>query len=209
MALADTIYRLRMDAGITQEELAGMIDPPITQAAVAAWEAGKSKPRYKVLSQLSAIFNAPIGMLLDGQLPPGAIAPVPSTATVPVLSLGTVHAGAPRDAVEDRMVVQAPADVVARHPNAFFLEVVGSCMDRVYPEGCMVLVDPDMRERNGCAVVAEHDGETVLRRYHRFTSTLVLSADSYERYEDIVITGDMEVRKVGVVVWFQAKSDEC
>ena len=91
------------------------------------------------------------------------------------------------------------------------LDVDGDCMDRAYPPGCVVMVDPDMEPWNGCAVVAEtQPGESVMRRYMRGSSTLMLSPDSYEEHEDLVFSGDScaEVRLVGVVVWYQASSDE-
>ena len=209
MSVGDTILKHRMEMGLTQDELSNRLNPPMTQAAVAAWEAGKSKPRYKVLSQLAQIFNISMVQLLDDiEVPEGAILPVPSTATLPLLNLGTVHAGEPKEAIEDDLVIQAPADVVSRHPSGFFLQVEGTCMDKAYPEGCHILVDPDMQPHNGSAVVAEFMGDTVLRRFHRFTDTLILSSDSTEPYPDIVVRGDMEVRILGVVVWFQASRDE-
>lgn len=209
MGFALTINRLRTAAGMTQEDLAGMLDPPKTQAAIAAWEAGKSTPKLKTIDQLAAIFHVSTSELLgDVTLPARALRPRSSTATASVLSLGFVHAGDPTEAIEEPVVMQIPADVADRHPRAFLLEVRGSCMNLAYPEGCMVLVDPDMVPRNGSAVVAEYMGDTVLRRYHRFTDTLILSADSTDVYPDIVVRGDMDVRCLGTVVWFQAKDDE-
>ena len=79
-------------------------------------------------------------------------------------------------------------------------------MDRRYPDGCMVLVDPSMEPRNGLAVVAEFDdGRSLLRVYMRGSSTLMLTADSFSEYEDIIVTqDDPPVRTLGVVVWFQS-----
>lgn len=87
MGVGTTIMQLRSRAGLTQEELANRLDPPLSHAAVAAWEAGKSKPRYKVLSQLAVIFNVPMGQLLDGeQVPRGAVMPSPSESALPVVA---------------------------------------------------------------------------------------------------------------------------
>lgn len=192
MGVGTTIMQLRSRAGLTQEELANRLDPPLSHAAVAAWEAGKSKPRYKVLSQLSMIFNVPMSQLLDGeQVPRGAVMPTPSDAALPGV------AG----------VIQAPADVVARHPSAWFFPVDTSCMDRAYPVGCLVLVDPDMQPRRGSAVIVDWNGECILRRYHAFTDTVVLSSDSTEPLPDVIAkVGTVQV--LGTVVWYQAREDE-
>ena len=113
---------------------------------------------------------------------------------------------------EDEGTVEVPAHVAEMHPNGFVLSVEGDCMDRAYPDGCVVLVDPDAQPWNGCAVVAETSpGESVLRRYMRGSSTLMLSPDSHNGdHEDMVFADEeaQEVRTLGVVVWFQADHDE-
>ena len=204
MSFGERFRQLRESRGMTQAEVAKLLDPPYTAQAVHKWEVNGNTPKMPILRQLADMFGVTISELLDE---PDRLMPVPSTATLPLLSLGTVHAGDPKEAIEDRLVVQAPADVVNRHPNGYFLLVEGDCMDTSYPEGCHVLVDPDMQPRNGSAVVAEFMGDTVLRRFHRFTDTLILSSDSSKPYPDIVVRGDMEVRILGVVVWFQASKD--
>lgn len=192
MGVGTTIMQLRSRAGLTQEELANRLDPPLSHAAVAAWEAGKSKPRYKVLSQLAVIFNVPMGQLLDGeQVPHGAVMPSPSDASLPGV------AG----------VIQAPSEVVSRHPAAWFFPVDSSCMNLAYPMGCLVLVDPDMQPRSGSAVVVDWAGECILRRYHAFTDTVVLSTDSTEPLPDMIAkVGTVQI--LGTVVWYQAREDE-
>ena len=78
-------------------------------------------------------------------------------------------------------------------------------MNRQFPEGCYVFVDPDVVPWNGCTVAAELPGyKGVLRSYYRGQSSLMLCADSFGEYEDIILTGDDPVRLIGVVVWFQA-----
>ena len=100
--------------------------------------------------------------------------------------------------------------MLERHRNAYFLEVEGDCMDRVYPEGCFILVDPDKMPVNGSVAVVSIDGsDYVIRRMYRGASTLVLSPDSHSEHEDIVITSaeGKTVELVGTVVWFQPKDE--
>lgn len=191
MGVGLTIMQLRNRAGLTQTELANLLDPPLSHAAVALWESGRSKPRYKVLAQLAGIFNVPMSQLLEGEsVPEGAVMPIPSDASLPGVS----------------GIIQAPSEVVSRHPKAWFFPVETRCMDLAFPVGCLVLVDPDVAPRNGSAVVAEWSGESVLRRYHAFTDTVVLSTDSTEPQPDIV-AGTGTVPMLGTVVWYQAADD--
>ncbi len=129
-----------------------------------------------------------------------------SSATVPLLAIGRVHAGAMTDEEEVSHRVEVPASVLSGHPRAFALEVEGDCMDRVIPEGSHVLVDPDREPGNGSIAVVETDSyQAVMRRWYRGSSTLMLTADSHSEQEDMVFgPDDGPVRVVGTVVWWQA-----
>lgn len=210
MGFADNVRANRERLGLSQEELARRVG--LTNSAVSQWEGGRAKPRIGVMKALSEIFGMTVSELLGEDAPgAGMHEPVGRSGMVPMRRLGRTHAGNAVEEIPDDGVVEVPAGVAGRHPHAFMLDVDGDCMDRAYPPGCVVMVDPDMEPWNGCAVVAEtQPGESVMRRYMRGSSTLMLSPDSYEEHEDLVFSGDScaEVRLVGVVVWYQASSDE-
>lgn len=210
MGFADNVRANRERLGLSQEELARRVG--LTNSAVSQWESGRAKPRIGVMKALSEIFGMTVSELL-GEDAPGAEVrePVGRSGMVPMRRLGRTHAGDAVEEIRDDGVVEVPAGVAGRHPHAFMLDVDGDCMDRAYPPGCVVMVDPDMEPWNGCAVVAEtQPGESVMRRYMRGSSTLMLSPDSHEDHEDLIFSGDScaEVRLVGVVVWYQASGDE-
>lgn len=142
-------------------------------------------------------------------VPSGAKPVRGSSAMVPLRVLGATHAGERMDEDESDYMVEFPQSVAERHPGCFALRVEGDCMNRRYPEGCHIMVDPNMEPRNGSAVVAEfEDGRSVLRNYLRGSSTLMLTADSFAEHEDIIVTlDDPPVRTVGVVVWYQADKE--
>ena len=217
MDISAAIKKLRSDRGLTQQDIADAVG--VSKVAVGQWESGKSIPQRENLEALSKRYGISIGELYGEQhieydshpLPSGARRPVGRSGFVPMRVLGKTHAGTATEEVEDEGTVEVPGSVARNHPEAFALRVEGDCMDRRYPDGCVVLVDPTMEPWNGCAVVAEPEpGESVLRRYVRGNSTLMLMADSHsDGYEDMVFSGDeAEVRTVGVVVWFQAWSEE-
>lgn len=218
MDISAAIKKLRSERGLTQQDIAEAVG--VSKVAVGQWESGKSIPRRENLEALSKRYGISIGELYGEQhieydshpLPTGARRPVGRSGFVPMRRLGKTHAGGAVEEIVDEGTVEVPAHVAEMHPRGFVLSVEGDCMDRAYPDGCVVLVDPDAEPWNGCAVVAETSpGESVLRRYMRGRSTLMLSPDSHsDAYDDMVFSDEdaQEVRTLGVVVWFQADRDE-
>ena len=208
MAIADNIKRLRLKRDWTQEHLADLVG--VTRSTVTQWETGWSQPRMGAVEKLAAAFGVSVAdMVDDGQreLPRGAILPRKSKAAYAPL-LGRVHAGDPQDPdVVDGPMVELPESIAEAHPSAYFLEVEGDCMDRVYPEGCLILVDPDREPQNGSIAAVSIDGaDYVMRRLLRTSNTMVLAPESFNpEHEDIVITAasGKTVELAGTVVWYQ------
>ena len=199
MSIADNIRRIRVQHDMTQEEFGKVA--AVSAMAVSQWENGRAVPRMGAVQRIADYFNISKGT--------GAMPVVPSSATVPLLTLGRVHAGALTDEEEVAHRVEVPASVCAGHPRAFALEVEGDCMNRVIPEGSHVLVDPDRQPANGSiAVVETEDYRAVMRRWYKGSTKLMLSADSFEDYEDMIFgMDDGPVRVIGTVVWFQAADE--
>lgn len=207
MPISENIKKLRQIFDVTQDELGEVAG--VTGNAVSQWENGRSEPRMGAIERMAACYQISKSHLIeDGgmdqidpvtkkpkgspYMPSGAIPVVASSATVPLLTLGRVH-----------------ASVCAGHPRAFALEAEGDCMNRVIPEGSHVLVDPDRQPANGSiAVVETEDYRAVMRRWYKGSTKLMLSADSFEDYEDMIFgMDDGPVRVIGTVVWFQAADE--
>ena len=212
MSIGSNIRRLRERNGLTQEEFGKIAG--VSSMAVSQWENDRAVPRMGAVQALADHFKISKGEIVDDDVssprPEGAI-PVYSSgeATVPLLTLGRVHAGALTDEEEAAHRVEVPASVCSRHPRAFALVVEGTCMDRVIPEGAHVLVDPDREPANGSIAVVETEArQAVMRRWYRGSSTLMLSADSFEEQEDMIFgQDDGPVRVAGTVVWWQAPEE--
>ena len=217
MGLPENLDALLVKHDITQESLARIAG--VTPGAVTGWRHG-AKPRSEAIENICRYFGLTQDDLLSdnyglaakehGRIPDGARGIYSSqAATVPLRTLGRVHAGELTDEEEVESRVEVPAAVYERHPHAFALLVEGNCMDRVVPEGAHVLVDPDVEPSNGSVVVAETElYQAVMRRWYKGSSTLMLTADSHEEHEDIVLgPDDGPVRVIGTVVWYQASEE--
>ena len=216
---AQNLRELRDSRGMTQAELAKSLD--VRQSTVSGWENFGKLPRsQEVTVRLLELFGVTEEELFgfsDGfyarrygltDAPDGAIAPSePQKAYAPVLA--TVHAGEGDVSAQASGRAPIPFEVWDRHKNGFFPEVIGDCMDQVYPEHCLVYIDPDMEPRNGSIAVVEIEGDFVMRRWYMGNSALLLACESTNpEWDDIVITEDAgEVRARGVVVWFQSREE--
>ena len=215
MGLPENIDALLVKHDITQETLARIAG--VTPGSVTGWRKG-ARPRKEAIARLCDYFNISEDDLISDQyglaakehgrysMPSGAKLPSePRPAYAPLL--GRVHAGdaCETDVIDDRIPI--PYEVREKHPDGYFLEVKGNCMNRVYPEGCHIYIDPRRQPVSGSVAVVSIDGtDYVMRRLYNTGRTVVLSPDSWDdAYEDIVITAEAEhtVEYVGTVVWFQ------
>ncbi len=216
MGVPENIDALLVKFDITQETLARIAG--VAPSSVSGWRNG-AVPRMSAINKIcdalcvtrDDIMSDQFGLAAreHGHIPAGAVPVVASSATVPLLTLGRVHAGSLADEEEVAHRVEVPASVCAGHPRAFALEVEGDCMNRVIPEGSHVLIDPDRQPANGSiAVVETEDYRAVMRRWYKGSTKLMLSADSFEDYEDMIFgMDDGPVRVIGTVVWFQAANE--
>lgn len=224
------LLKLIADKGITQEQLADAID--VTRASVNRWANGRSsRPRQEeVISRLCTYFGCTEDELFgntDGyyakstgladKLPPMPKGAMPIAmlgemrrATMPYV--GLLHAGVWQDA-EDWQgdTVEVPASVAERHPHGWIAKVDGDCMDKVYPDGCLVVVDPDIPPRDRAIVAVRLDGhEDMIREWNAYGDTLVLAPRSHNpEHKPIVIDRDSDcyVEPIGTVVWFQPERE--
>lgn len=220
MGVPENIDALLVKFDITQDHLARVAG--VTPGAVTGWRKG-SVPRDEAVENICTHFNIEKDDILSDRyglaakehgtvpkLPPNAILPKASRpARLPLR--GRVHAGNPGepDVIED--TVELPASIADAHPQGYFLAVEGDCMDKVYPEGCYILIDPDREPQNGSIAVVSIDGaDYVMRRMLRTENTIVLSPESWNPvHKDVIITADSDhtVELVGTVVWFQASKE--
>lgn len=214
MGISDNIKRMRKSLGWTQEQLAEKVG--VTRATVTQWETGWSQPRMGAVKRIADAFNVSVSDIVAEAgdfvgVFPGAIKPqITPVAYAPLR--GRVHAGDAQDPeVKEETLIALPEPIAKCHPRGYFLEVEGDCMNKVYPEGCLILVDPEREPVNGSiAAVVIDDVDYVVRRLLRTPETLVLAPESFnEEHRDIVLRLEdgHTVNLVGTVVWFQSSNE--
>ena len=209
MSTGANIKRLREQRGLTQEQLGKMVD--VSRSTITQWERGWTTPRMGNVQLLAGALGVSTADIIADELPPSnAIKPATSKPAYAPL-LGRVHAGEAQEPDVLQDAIPVPYEIIKRHPQGYFLQVEGDCMDNVYPEGCYILIDPEQRPSNGSIAVVSIDGaDYVMRRLYRGANTLILSPDSHnDEHEDMVFTAADEhtVEFHGTVVWFQSSKE--
>lgn len=211
MTIGSNIKRLRESFDLTQEEFGKIAD--VSSMAVSQWENGRSVPRMGAIQAIADHFHISKGAILDDASDDRKIGiPVARGKMGYVPLLGRVHAGKPIEPdTFDGETILIPQFLIDSDPDCYALEAEGDCMDKVYPEGCIIVVSPNKQPQNGSVAVVSIDGEEyVMRRMYRTPNTLVLSPDSHnDEHKDIVITSDEDhtIEFGGKVVWFQAREE--
>ena len=215
MSIGSNIRKIRERFGLTQEEFGKIAD--VSSMAVSQWENDRAVPRMGAIQAIADYFKISKGEIIDeytrdvSPVFPGAIKPqITPVAYAPLR--GRVHAGDAQDPeVKEETLIALPEPIAKCHPRGYFLEVEGDCMNKVYPEGCLILVDPEREPVNGSiAAVVIDDVDYVVRRLLRTPETLVLAPESFnEEHRDIVLRLEdgHTVNLVGTVVWFQSSNE--
>lgn len=203
MELDKRIRRLRDNLGLSQSDIARKLD--VTPSTISNWESGKARPRLDKMTQLAELFNVTVSDLMGEQ---GVEVHGSPTGLVPLI--GSSHMGGREDDDYPEGFVRVPQEIIDRHPGCFAVHAQGGCMDKRYPEDCVIVFDPEMAPRVGDAVLARFmDGRSVVRCYMPGSTMLMLSPDSWSgEWEDIVIAADDDpVELRGVAVWYMAERD--
>ena len=62
--IGDAIRAARKQKGITIEQVASLMNPPVTKATVSAWETGRNRIKADALDQICAILEVNAGNLM-------------------------------------------------------------------------------------------------------------------------------------------------
>lgn len=199
------LAQVRDHAGMTQQQVAAAIG--VTTTGYQNWEYGNTPIKATALRELAKLFGCTTDYLLN--ISDIKVA-VPSAARMlPVF--GSISAGTPREALTQSDVMhETPERLYLEHERAFWLTVSGNSMNRLFPDGSLVLIDPDEEVRNGdVAVVFVNGDDATLKRVHFESESVRLHPESYDpEYRDRVIDASdpdaPEVRVIGKAVSYTA-----
>ena len=204
---ANNLGTVRRFRHLTQEQVAH--DTGIAVSTLRKYEQGVTSPSASVLIDLANYYRVNVDTLLHPGYPLPGQKLRPSVGTVPVV--GRIAAGDAREAIEcdgDRWYVPDP--VLEEHPKAFYLVVSGDSMNRVVPEGSLVLVDPEAETRSGdIAAVLVNGCDATLKRVYFACDTIVLHPESHnpEHHDRTIDRTDPEApyfRVVGKAITYTA-----
>lgn len=139
-------------------------------------------------------------LLTDQPIP--AIEGILPTRRIPII--GSVAAGNWREAIQQPMGTM-PMPEADMPEDAVALRVVGDSMDRLVPDGGIVIFSPSDRElfADNYYVVTNGDGETTFKQYKPNPARLVPCSNN-PQHKDINI-GDGGFQIVGRVEWYAAR----
>lgn len=127
---------------------------------------------------------------------------------------GSIAAGVPMEMMEVCETFPIPRKMVSRYPGAFLLKVVGESMNRVLPNGCYALVDPDERRPvDGRAYAVCVNGyAATIKRIHPLEHGIELDPDSndptfHPMVYDETVEGTETITIIGEVVWYTVPFD--
>lgn len=204
MHFNEKVKKLRLDARLTQQQVADALD--VSRQAVRAWETGRARPRYDKMRQLADLLGVRMYDLVSEDLSDGEPYGVSGTQ-MPFHAQG-IEASS-RGGVED--MPEVPSAIARRHPHGFLFRMDDASMDRLYPKDCLLLIDPDMKHVNGAAVLVETQEHGALVRHLTVgqTYSMLTAASSAGDHPDIIIGPDDEPITIkGRVVWYMRDRDD-
>lgn len=178
---ASVIKRLRIERGITQEQLASMLK--VSRSTIGMYETGSREPDFETCEAIADIFNVDMDYLLgrsiferkDPVLPSNAI-PVGPGQQIPVL--GSVRCGQPMYAEGN---IDGYVAYIGNSGETYFaLRAVGDSMNAAgINEGDLVIVrQQDSVDPNTIAVVCVNGDEATLKRFRQEGNTVFLMPQS-------------------------------
>ncbi len=187
------LKNLRTSRGITQGELAAMLD--VSRSTVGMYETGGREPDFETMEAIADIFNVDMDYLMGRtqverkhpitppaqKIPPG-FQPMPAMTEVPLV--GRIACGTPITAEEniERMVC-----VPAKWRATFTLTCEGSSMEPKIHDGDLVAIRSQPTVENGEVAAVRIEGEATLKRVYLHESFIELRAEN-PAFESIILT---------------------
>lgn len=198
LEVAAILKQARKEKKLSQLEVAPKVG--LNNATLSKYENGKLPFPDSILIKLSNLYG------IDFYSLPGVTKPrlVGSIETMQLI--GTIVAGKPLVTYANPEDIQVPAEIKETYPNGYLLEASGDSMNRLFPDGQLLVIDPDADVESGLVYAVRINGdETTVKRVICGKNLLVLQPDSYDdSYRPWMIDDPIVLSEVcieGKVVW--------
>ena len=207
MAFAEKLKELRQQKGMTQSELAKLLN--MQRSTLGMYETGKRGPNFEVLNMFANFFNVDMNTLMDmnntsNQNPSSPVRSI----KIPVL--GTVVAGIPLEAVENIIDYEEISLAMAATGEHFALRIKGTSMEPRICEGDIVVVRKQEDIESGeTAIVLINGGEATVKKVKKTEEGIMLIANNMAVYSPHFYSNkeieELPVRIIGKVVELRGK----
>lgn len=207
MAFAEKLKELRQQKGMTQSELAKLLN--MQRSTLGMYETGKREPNFEILNMFANFFNVDMNTLMDmnntsNQNPSSPVRSI----KIPVL--GTVVAGVPLEAVENIIGWEEISPAMAATGEHFALRIKGTSMEPRICEGDIVVVRKQEDIESGdTAIVLINGGEATVKKVKKTEEGIMLIANNMAVYSPHFYSNkdieELPVRIIGKVVELRGK----
>lgn len=195
------IAACREKSGLNQSDLARRLR--IKVQSVQQWESGQTQPRTSRLRAIAEALGCSIHALTDDVVEFEAVfqrtAPLEGIRPRRVPLVSVAPAGIPTESFDQRLSESSQSTVPTFYPvspGAFALRVHGDSMEPVFPDGCIIIVDPAIEPKQGMFVVVRIDGtsdhtfkQLIVDGPHRLLKPLNTRYPIIQLTEDAVFCG--------------------
>lgn len=191
---ASVIKQLRLERGITQEQLAALLK--VSRSTVGMYETGSREPDFETCEAIADIFNVDMDYLLGrscverkepvltNEKIPAGFEPLPATDTVPLV--GRIACGQPITAEEN---LEGYVSVPSFWHATFTLHCCGDSMEPRIKDGDLVAIRSQPTVENGEIAAVRIDCEATLKHVYLYPDKIILQPEN-PSYPPIVKIGD-------------------
>lgn len=192
MSFAKNLRFLRRLNHVSQNELSDFLGYK-SFTTIQKWEDGSATPAYKTISRIADYFGVDVERIMNDDLS------LMVNSEIPIL--GIVRGGNPLEAQQQYLGFEHVYPDDARHPDCFYLEVVGDSMkdERILPGDLLYVHRQDYLENGDIGVVLLDNQEATVKKVLYKDDCMILQPAN-EAYTPIVLSQkDLAERQVKII----------
>lgn len=201
MRVGELIRQKRIELNLTQEQLGNLVG--VNRAAINKWETGRvTNLKRETIKQLSEIFGISPALLVEPDISPENIIPMPTMRKIPLI--GTIACGVPFLASENH---DGDVDVPEHIHADFALRCKGDSMinARIFDGDIAYIRQQDTIENGEIAAVLIDD-EATLKRVRLYDDHIVLEPENPQFRPIVYWNEEMnDVHIIGKAVAFTSR----